>query len=88
MTAAKTAERSLEDYARDKRKAARRAACKVCALPDEVRAQMRGARDKKIDMHTIREWLKEFHRIQLTDVEYRAHGAGLHDQREESDEQA
>lgn len=79
------ATRSLVDYARDKRKAARRAACKVCAFPDEVREQIKGARDKKIDMHTIREWLKKVHRIQLTDAEYRAHGAGLHDQRDESE---
>lgn len=78
-----TASTSLADYARDKRRAARRAACKVCAVPDEVREQMRGAREKKIDMRTIREWLERVHRIRITDVEYRAHGAGLHDQRDE-----
>ncbi|MCR4338333.1 MAG: hypothetical protein NUW01_00440 [Gemmatimonadaceae bacterium] len=76
---------SLEAFARAKRGAARRAACAVCALPDEVVAQVRVASDKKIDRRTIREWLEREYGIRIRDDVFTTHANSRSHREEEHD---
>ena len=69
---------SLADFALAKRRAARRAACAVCALPDKIREQTKTARDKKIDVSTVLEWLAASG-YKIGESVYLAHGSGHHD---------
>lgn len=69
---------SLVDFALARRREERRRACAVCRLPDEVRAQLRAARDRKIDTRTRLEWLREVGHP-VTEVELKAHGSSGHD---------
>lgn len=76
---------SLEAFARAKRDAARRAACAVCALPDEVAAQIKDAHDKKIDRRTIREWLEREHGVRIPDAVFTRHSNSRSHREEETD---
>lgn len=60
--------------------AKRREACKVCALPEDVRAQIRAARDKKIERRVVREWLAADHGVQIGDGEFATHTNAHHDE--------
>lgn len=74
---------SLLEYAVEKRRAERRAACPVCRLPKQIREEIRTARGKKIDVATILEWLAaQSHPIK--EIDYKAHGSGMHDQKDEA----
>lgn len=70
--------RSLMEFAIDRRRSERRAACAVCRLPDEVRAQLRAARDKKIDTQTRLAWLESIGH-QVSDLDLKTHGSSAHD---------
>lgn len=76
---------SLEAFARAKRGAARRAACAVCALPDEVAAQIKTASDKKIDRRTTREWLEREYGIRIRDDVFMTHANSRSHREEEPD---
>lgn len=82
MKAVEKQARSLLEYASEKRKAQRRAACAVCRLPEEVRAQIRAARDRKIERTVIREWLRVEHKSEVSDLDFTSHYAGHHDEKE------
>lgn len=66
---------SLVDYARKQR----RADCAVCQLPDELRAQIKQASDKKINRDTVIAWLEEVNKIRLTRDQMTTHYSGHHD---------
>ena len=68
--------RSLLDFERDKR----RAACPVCVLPQDIRAQLRVAKEKKIPQAIVLEWLRGEHAITLARQDFVVHGAAHHDQ--------
>lgn len=72
------APRALLTFVQDKR----REKCPVCALPEEVRQQIREARDKKVDRRTIREWLKSEYGREIPETNYTTHSNGHHDDRE------
>lgn len=67
--------RSLMEYARDRR----RDGCKVCALPDEVRAQILRASDKKIRRPVVLAWLRDEHQAEIGDSDMTVHVNGHHD---------
>ena len=72
----KKRKRSLLDFERDKR----RAACAVCCLPEDIRDQLRLAREKKIPQAIVLEWLRGEHAITLARQDFVVHGAAHHDQ--------
>lgn len=76
---------SLEAFARTKRDAARRAACAVCALPDEIAAQIKTCHEKKIDRRTVREWLEREHGIRISDSVFTTHANSRSHREEEPD---
>jgi hypothetical protein len=69
--------RSLVDFNRAKR----RSTCVVCQLPDEIRAQMRQAREKHIHRDVVVEWLEKEHRKKIAKTDLDAHTNGRHDDR-------
>ena len=73
--APKKAGRSLLDYALDKK----RAACKFCSLPADVRAQLIEARNHKIRVPEQVEWLASEHGITMTRADFEAHHSGRHE---------
>lgn len=76
MTTVPKTQRSLVQFAKDKR----RENCSVCKLSDEVRRQMREASDKKIPRRVVKEWLETEHSKKLTDTEMTTHSSGHHDE--------
>lgn len=78
QTAAKQQARSLLEFAIERRRDERRAACAICRLPDDVRAQLRLARDKKIDTPTRLAWLATIGH-QVSDLDLKTHGSSAHD---------
>lgn len=76
MSKPKSEPRSLVDFMRAKR----RAACKVCQLPDDVREQLRTASDKDIKRRDVLEWLRTEVGSDITDAELTSHKAGHHDE--------
>lgn len=66
---------SLVEYARE----LRRADCKVCKLPAEVLAQIRGAREKRIARPVILRWLEDEQGQKITVQDLEAHTNGRHD---------
>lgn len=77
QAAAKQA-RSLMEFAIERRRNERRAACAVCRLPDDIRAQLRAARDKKIDIPTRLAWLESIGH-QVSDLDLKTHQSSTHD---------
>lgn len=73
---------TLIDFARARRRAERRATCAVCALPDEIREQIKAARGH-MDVQTILAWLEQHHNIKIRSLDYKAHGSAQHDQKDE-----
>lgn len=82
QTATATKARSLLEFASEKRKAERRQTCPVCRLPEEVRAELRIARERKIERRLVREWLQTELGVALTDLDFTTHHAGHHEDRE------
>lgn len=70
---------SLLQFAHERRREERRAACPICRLPDEVRAQLRVARDKKIDTRTRLDWLASIGHGDITELDLKTHGSSGHD---------
>lgn len=68
---------SLVEYVRERR----RAECPVCRLPDAIRQQMAGASDKKIKRTVVLSWLKDEHKIDVTDSDLTTHYSAKHDER-------
>lgn len=68
--------RSLVEFHR----AQRRAACRVCSLPEDVLIELQEARRKKITHETVTEWLKAEHGISIPRQDFVAHGAAHHEQ--------
>jgi hypothetical protein len=68
--------RDLVDYVMAKR----RASCKVCQLPDALRAQIAIAREKKIERRIVREWLKAEHNVEIAESEFTSHSAAHHEE--------
>ncbi len=66
---------SLVDFV----KAERRKDCGVCKLPDDLRDQMRKARDKKILRATILDWLRTQYGFVVTTTDMDVHINGHHD---------
>lgn len=81
-TLKKTA-RSLLEYMRAKRLADQCAKCVVCRLPDAIRTAIREERE---DTKTkdIRDWLREEHGIDISDLDFRRHGSAAHEARLEA----
>lgn len=73
---------TLIEFARAKRLAERRASCAVCALPDEIRTQIKSSRGK-MDVLTILDWLSQKCGIEIDRDTYKAHGSAQHDQKDE-----
>ena len=71
--------RSLLSYVLAKR----REGCAVCGLPDEVRAQIVGARERKIESRIIRAWLLAEHGVDILDSVFTSHSAAHHEERQE-----
>lgn len=76
-TVAHPSGRSLIEYVL----ARRREACAVCALPDDIRAQLQAARDKKIERRVIRAWLQAEHGKDIADSVFTSHSAAHHEER-------
>jgi len=76
VTTAKAKPRSLAEFVRDKR----RADCPVCALPLEVRAEVKSASEKKIKRTTVLEWLKLEYDIDVSAVALDKHHSQRHEQ--------
>lgn len=74
--------RSLLEFATEKRRAERREKCAVCRLPDEIRAQLRQAREKGIERRVVIEWLRAEHERPITDLELTQHYAGHHEEKD------
>lgn len=72
---AKKAGRSLIDYTMAKK----RAACVICSLPNEIKSQLREARNRKIRLPEQIEWLAEEQGIKLTRAQFDAHYSGRHE---------
>lgn len=70
---------TLADYAVAKRRAARKAECVVCALPDELRGQLKDMRRKKINVETAWEYIAKFYGVKIRESQWVAHGNGHHD---------
>lgn len=70
--------RSLMKFARDKRKKD----CPVCALPAEVRNQLKGAGAVKIQRPVQLEWLRDEHKVKISDAQLTLHYSGRHDAEE------
>lgn len=66
---------SLVDFV----KAKKRAACPVCQLPEEVRAQLKEARSKKITRSVQLEWLRDEVGVEIDDLDLNSHIAGRHE---------
>lgn len=71
---------TLAEFARAKRRTIARVACKVCALPAPVRAELRAAMLGKIAVDLQLEWLKTEHRVTLTRAHLTVHRNGHHDE--------
>ena len=83
MKAAVREARSLLEFAVEKRREERRATCVICGLPEEIRAQIKAAHGKKIDVSTILQWLAaQGHPIKA--IDYKAHGSSNHEQKDEA----
>lgn len=67
--------KALVDFVKDRR----RAACVVCSLPDDVRVQVRTAREKKIDRRTVIEWLHAEVDSKIGETDLAAHTNGHHE---------
>ena len=70
--------RSLMEFAIERRRAERRASCAICRLPDDVRAQLRAARDKKIDIPTRLAWLESLGHP-VGELDLKTHQSSTHD---------
>lgn len=68
--------KSLVEFVRAKR----RVGCKLCALPEVIRAELAAARTKKIPRTLQLEWIKAEHRIVLTIADFDSHFSGKHEQ--------
>lgn len=71
--------RSLSQFARDKK----RSGCRVCSLPPDVRAEVRGASAKKIPRPVVIEWLRTEHGVTITGTDMAAHVNARHDSGDE-----
>lgn len=69
--------RSLSDFVRDKR----REACPICALPENVRADIATARDRHIRTAVVLEWLAKEHGLTIEPQQLTQHGTAKHDKR-------
>jgi hypothetical protein len=74
---AKPTRRSLLQFMRDKRKLT----CKLCQLPETVRAELSEAREKKVPRALQLEWLVQEHGLKITGTELDIHRNGRHDER-------
>lgn len=74
--------RSLLEFATEKRRAERREKCVVCRLPDDIRVQLRTAREKGIERRVVLEWLRTDHQREITDLELTQHYAGHHEEKD------
>ncbi len=72
---------SLLGFAHARKVAERKASCAICKLPETVRAEIRAARQKKLERQTINDWLKA-QGFSVDDLDWQTHNAGLHEQRE------
>jgi hypothetical protein len=72
---AKKASRSLVDYTMDKK----RAACPICSLPTDIRAQLLEARNRKIRIPEQIEWLAAEHGIKLARAHFDTHTSARHE---------
>lgn len=68
---------SLMEFVKERR----RAECGICALSDEVRAQIAGASDKKIKRPVVIDWLQKEHDVKVTEDDLARHVNARHDQR-------
>ena len=66
---------SLAEYVMAKK----RADCPICKLPDEIRAQRRGAVTKKIRRAEQIEWLAAEHGVKVTVAMFDSHHSGRHE---------
>ena len=66
---------SLVSYVRKKR----REGCEVCALPVEVKDQLRTANAKKISVPIRLEWLRDVVKVHITREQFDQHVKGAHD---------
>lgn len=76
---APSAAKALIEYAHDEQKREQRENCAVCALPDEVRLQIKDAPRKKIPGRVVRDWLMREHRIDIPEAAFKGHSAGHHE---------
>lgn len=65
---------SLEEFIVEKK----RQECAVCQLPDEIRAQLEGASDKKIKRTVQLEWLKSLGYDEVDNHALNKHYSGRH----------
>lgn len=71
---------SLAEFAHEAKVAEWKRTCVVCKLPDDVRAQVRLARERKVKTTIITDWLKtQGHKID--ELDWQTHNAGLHETR-------
>ena len=73
---AKKTKQSLIDFM----KAKKRRACPVCSLPEGIRSELLGARDKKIKRSEALEWLAAEWGIKIPASIFDTHNSARHDQ--------
>ena len=71
-----TAVRSLNDFLLEKR----REGCPICALPADVKEQLRKASKASIRRAEQIEWLESEFKIRLTAEQFNSHHSGRHEQ--------
>lgn len=69
--------RSLVDFM----KAKRRDLCAVCRLPDDIRAELRTVRQKKISRTDVLAWLNDECKAKIAVADLDGHRNGHHDDR-------
>lgn len=81
MTKPKPKALSLAEFAHNRKVAERKATCAICKLPEAIRAEVRTARQRKLERAVINDWLKA-QGYKVDDLDWQTHSAGLHEQRE------
>lgn len=78
--------RTLQEFELDRRREEVIKECRVCALPEEVRKQLRALRNLRISKAVAVQWLSEDYGIKLTEAELMGHSKGQHDERRKAAE--
>ena len=72
--------RSLIDYRNETVMAQAKAKCKICALPEAVRLQIKDVRERNLTTtKVISNWLRDEFQVNLANVDFQSHSSGRHE---------